>query len=242
VTAIRLEFALTGSVIRAHDVPPNVTLRAVGFDLDYTLAVPTRDRETILHEASVASGAPPLSRQAYLDAHARNLTRETRAPIFADLLSDRQTEADPADLAAAYRERIADALVPVDGARDLVATLRERSRVGLLTNGPRVAQRDKLETLGWQDVFDVALVTGELPAGKPDEAAFRALLDELGTAPEETAYVGDDVDADVSGAAAAGLVPIQVTFEGGPEPDPRAAVHLPREDLVDRLPAVLDDL
>jgi putative hydrolase of the HAD superfamily len=216
-----------------------VTLRAVGFDLDYTLAVPTRDRETILHEASVASGVSPLSREAYLDAHARNLTRETRAPIFADLLADRTADVDPADVATAYRERIADALVPVEGARDLVATLREHSRVGLLTNGPRVAQRDKLRTLGWEDVFDVALVTGELPAGKPDEAAFRALVDELGTEPGETAYVGDDVHADVGGAAAAGLVPIQVTFEGGPDPDPRAAVHLPREEMVDRLPDVL---
>ncbi|SFR52916.1 HAD family hydrolase [Halogeometricum limi] len=219
-----------------------MTIRAVGFDLDYTLAVPTRDRATILQDAATAAGAPPLSREAYLDAHQRNLTRETRTPIFEDLLDARDSDADAAAVATAYREHIADALVPLAGAETFLSDLRERYRVGLLTNGPRVAQRDKLDTLGWQHVFDVALVTGELPAGKPDAAAFEALLDGLGTDAGETAYVGDDVDADIGGAANAGLVPIQVVFDGGPDPDPRAAEHVERDDLFSRLPEVLDDL
>ncbi|WP_177232617.1 HAD family hydrolase [Halogeometricum rufum] len=223
-------------------VAPAVTIRAVGFDLDYTLAVPTRDRATILRDAATAAGAPPLSREAYLDAHGRNLTRETRTPIFESLLAGRDTDADPAAVATAYREHIADALVPVPGAEAFLADLREEYAVGLLTNGPRVAQRDKLATLDWEDAFDVALVTGELPAGKPDAAAFEALLDALGTDPAETAYVGDDVDADVGGAADAGLVPIQVVFEGGPAPDARAAAHVEREVLVERLPSVLASL
>ena len=114
--------------------------------------------------------------------------------------------------------------------------------MGLLTNGPRVAQRDKLETLGWTDAFDVALVTGELVAGKPDPRAFEALVEALGTAPEETVYVGDDVDADIGGADAAGLVPVQVVFEGGPDPDSRAAAHVERDALVETLPSILTEL
>ncbi|WP_435184635.1 HAD family hydrolase [Halobellus sp. EA9] len=219
-----------------------MTVTAVGFDLDETLAVPTRDRATILGDAAETADAPPLSREAYLEAHRRNLTRETRTPIFADLLADHDTDVDPERVATAYREEIADALVPVPEIEPFLTRLRSEYRVGLLTNGPRLAQRDKLATLGWNDMFDTALVTGELDAGKPDPAAFEALLDALGTDPGETAYVGDDVDADIAGAAEAGLVPIQVLYEGGPEPSPRAAVHLPREDLVTRLPEVLDGL
>jgi putative hydrolase of the HAD superfamily len=157
-------------------------------------------------------------------------------------LAGRDTDADPAAVATAYREHIADALVPVPGVEAFLADLREDYTVGLLTNGPRVAQRDKLATLDWEDAFDATLVTGELPAGKPDAAAFEALLDALGTDPAETAYVGDDVDADVGGAADAGLVPIQVVFEGGPAPDERAAAHVEREALVERLPPVLASL
>lgn len=219
-----------------------VTIRAVAFDLDYTLAVPTSDRTTILHNAAAATGAPTLSRSAYLEAHSRNLTSETRTPIFEHLLTEHESDADPKELATEYRERIADALVPIDGAREFLSSLRETYTVGLLTNGPRVAQRSKLKTLEWTDAFDVALVTGELEAGKPDAIAFEALLDALGTAPDETVYVGDDVDADIGGANAAGLVPIQVIFEGGPDPDSRAAAHVERDALVETLPSILTEL
>ena len=154
-----------------------MTITAVGFDLDETLAVPTRDRAAILSDATARVEAPSLSREAYLEAHARNLTGETRTPIFADLLADHDTDTDPKTVANAYRQEIADALVPIPDAEPFLARLRREYRVGLLTNGPRVAQHDKLELLGWTDAFDSALVTGDLEAGKPDPAAFAALLD-----------------------------------------------------------------
>ncbi|WP_256420440.1 HAD family hydrolase [Halobellus rarus] len=217
-----------------------MTITAVGFDLDETLAVPTRDRAAILSDATERADAPSLTREAYLDVHGRHLTSDSRTPIFADLLSEHDTDADPESLANAYRREISNAIAPIPGAEAFLERLRAKYRVGLLTNGPRVAQRDKLATLGWTDAFDSALVTGDLEAGKPDSAAFAALLDALGSDAEETAYVGDDVDADIAGADAAGLVPIQVLYEGGPEPSPRAAEHVPRERLIDRLPRLLE--
>lgn len=98
--------------------------RAVVFDLDYTLAVPTRDRATLLSEATTVADAPSLSREEYLAAHRRNLTRETREPIFADLLAELETDADPAAVADAYRETIADALEPLPGVESMLADLR----------------------------------------------------------------------------------------------------------------------
>jgi len=219
-------------------MPPS----AVVFDLDYTLAVPSRDRATLLSESLAAVDAPQASRAEYLDAHRRNLTGESRAPIFADLFDDRATDADPAAAADAYRTAIADAIEPVDGAADLVADLRETYRVGLLTNGPVRAQHDKLETLGWTDLFDATVVTGELPAGKPDERAFRAALNALGVSAEEAVYVGDEVDADVRGATEAGLAVVQILSQEGPTPDERADAHVDRAELAARLPEVLAEL
>ncbi|WP_318569135.1 HAD family hydrolase [Salinigranum marinum] len=215
---------------------------AVAFDLDDTLAVPTRDRRTILREAAQVAGAPPLSRQAYLAAHADCLTEETREPIFAALLSDHDTSASPAAVARAYRELTAEALRPVPGAEPLLDRLQGTYRVGLLTNGPVVAQHDKLRELGWSGAFDAELVTGSLAAGKPDAQAFEALLSELDTAPAETVYVGDDVHADIEGAAGVGMVPIQVLFEGSADPHPEAAAFVDRDELATALPGVLDEL
>jgi putative hydrolase of the HAD superfamily len=217
-------------------------LQAVVFDLDYTLAVPQRDRATILEDATDVAGAPPLSRAAYLDAHRRNLTKETREPIFAELLADHETDADPADVAAAYRAEIAADIEPLPGVESMINDFTSQYRVGLLTNGPVRAQRDKLSTLGWEDAFDAALVTGELEAGKPDRRAFEAIATELDVDPEQTVYIGDEVEADIYGATNAGLTAIQVLLEDGPDPDPRAAAHVEQADVATAVPAAVADL
>jgi putative hydrolase of the HAD superfamily len=218
-----------------------MSIRGVAFDLDYTLAVPDRDRETLLAEAVDQADAPPISRSEYIQAHRNHLTTESRAPIFAELLDDDTTDTDPDQLATAYREAVTTALVPIPDAEQLLRELRADYRVGLLTNGPVRAQRSKIEYLGWEPLFDTTLVTGELAAGKPDAAAFDALLTALGTAPEETVFVGDTPDEDISGADDAGIHTIQVLFDGGPQKDPRADAYIERDrlatDLAGRLAA-----
>lgn len=219
-----------------------MALKAVVFDLDDTLAVPEQDRETLLSSATEQTGAPKISRQEYLAAHRRHHTHETRAQIFEVLLSRFETDVEPDDLAGAYREAISDALVPVPGVVGLVSELRTRYSVGLLTNGPVVAQRNKLETLGWTDLFDDVRITGELDAGKPDRRAFESILELLSVSPSEAVYVGDQVDADVAGARNAGLKSIQVCFDGGPDPSRLADAHVDRIELASRLPDVVSTL
>lgn len=219
-----------------------MSITAVVFDLDFTLAVTETDRQTLLDRATAAVDAPPLTREEYLAAHGRHLTSEDREPIFAGLLAEHDSEVDPADLAAAYRDAIAESLAPVDDAEALLADLRGRYRLGLLTNGPLAAQRSKLDELGWANFFDAVVITGDLDAGKPDERAFRAVLDELGVEPAEAVYVGDDVEKDVQGAKQAGLYAVQVRFEGGPDRDPAADAYVERERLREDFPAVLESL
>jgi putative hydrolase of the HAD superfamily len=210
---------------------------AVAFDLDDTLAVTRVDRATLLAEALRDVGAPQRSRKAYLQAHAENLTARSREPVFERLFEDENVDA--AAVAAAYRDRVNAALEPVPGVEGMLADLRERYRLGLLTNGPVMAQRSKLAALGWTDAFDAALVTGELAAGKPEPAAFESLLSELGTDASETVFVGNDVTADVGGAVAAGIDAVQVCYPGGPPRDPDAFAHVERDELAAELPRIL---
>lgn len=217
---------------------------AVVFDLDYTLAVTNRSRQALLDETTARVGTGDLQRADYLDAHDSVDASETRVPIFERLLPDRDgnRDATAADLAAAYRQAVEDTLEPVAGAADLIRELRESYRVGLLTDGPVAAQRGKLERLGWTDLFDAVVITGDLPAGKPDERAFRAVCDELGVPPERAVYVGDRPEVDVAGAAAVGLSTVQVLYPGGPAPHPAADATVDRADLADALPDVLASL
>ena len=220
-----------------------MAITGVAFDLDETLAVPQRDRETLLAEAVSAANAPPITRQEYLTAHRNNLTEETREPIFEDVLKKYEaTDTDPATLTTAYRTAVTEALNPIPGAEQLISELKKTYRVGLLTNGPIKAQREKIDRLNWNTLFPVSLVTGELPAGKPHPDAFAALLSELGTAPGETVYIGDTPRDDIEGATNSGLIAVQVLFAGGPDPDSRADAYIDRNKMVLELPALLKSL
>lgn len=216
--------------------------RAVVFDLDYTLAVPVRDRATLLADAAEAAGAPPLSRRAYRRAHRETAHGETRVPIFEALLADVETAVDPSEVARSYREAVAEAMEPVDGTEALLADLRGHHQVGLLTDGPARAGRSKLRALGWSDHFDAAVVTGEVGADKPDPRGFEVVCERLAVPPDEAVYVGDDPELDVAGAVDAGLAVVQVLFEDGPAPDDRADATVERASLAADLPAVVADL
>ena len=203
-------------------------MRAVGFDLDDTLAVTDVDRDVLLRRAAETAGVSPApDREAYLDAHRRHSGTASREPVFEALVGP----ADAAAFTAAYREAVGEALVPVEGAESALAELRECHRVGLLTDGPDGTQRDKLRRLGWADTFDAVVVTGAIGTPKPGPAAFAALLESLGVGAAEAVYVGDHPERDISGAAAAGLWPVQVLYDGGPDPHPDAAATVPRSDL-----------
>jgi 2-haloalkanoic acid dehalogenase type II len=62
-----------------------------------------------------------------------------------------------------------------------------------------------LARIGLDHLFTVQLSACTFGAAKPDPAIFLAACDQLGVAPVEVLHVGDHPDADVAGAARAGL-------------------------------------
>jgi putative hydrolase of the HAD superfamily len=218
-----------------------VTLQAVVLDLDETLAIVDRDRSALLADACEAVGAPTLDRTEYVAAHADHRTADSRVPIFEDLLEDygADSEVDAEVLADAYRKAIGEQIRPIEGVEQLLVGLADDYRLGLLTNGSVGAQQDKLDRLGIEPHFDAVAISGHLEAGKPDERAFQAVLDELDVSADEAVHVGDQVESDVEGATSAGLWAVQVLYPGGPEPDVRADGYVDRGSLATGLPTVV---
>lgn len=214
-----------------------LVIRAVGFDLDDTLAVTSTDRKTLLREAAAdAEIELSFGREEYRKAHDEYSGTASREPVFEALVGD-----DASAMARAYRDAVGTALEAVPSAADTVARLRGRYRVGVLTDGPDDTQRDKLHRLGWHDAFDAVVTTGTLDAPKPDGRTFRELCAALDADPSETVYVGDNPERDIAGAAAAGLVPVQVMYGGGPSAHPDAVAAIPRTEL-GSLPGLIDSL
>jgi HAD superfamily hydrolase (TIGR01509 family) len=94
----------------------------------------------------------------------------------------------------------------------LLASLRRQARVGLCSNFSHspTALRVLAES-GLDAHLDAVVISDEVGIRKPRPEIFRAVLEALDVAPEETLHVGDSLDADVRGAAAVGIRTVWIT-------------------------------
>ncbi len=103
------------------------------------------------------------------------------------------------DLAELVHARREAAICPLPGAVDTLHALRERGvRLALITNGAGPTQRAKIERFALAPHFEVILIEGENPWGKPDERVYHAALQALGVAPAEAWMVGDNLEWEVA--------------------------------------------
>ncbi|HEV2236095.1 MAG TPA: HAD family hydrolase [Ktedonobacterales bacterium] len=86
----------------------------------------------------------------------------------------------------------------------VLAELRPRYRLGMITNGAPDMQRLKLAGTGLAHWFDPIVVSGELGAGKPEPAIFAHALALAQAAPDEAVMIGDSWHRDITGALGAG--------------------------------------
>lgn len=112
----------------------------------------------------------------------------------------------PAEFFGVYEPAFHDALAGFLDVRPTVAALRATGlTVGVLTNSSGDYTTTKLAAAGLDGVFDVVCSRDTLGFGKPDPRAFHEACRRLGTAPETTLYVGDELRTDPLGAAGAGM-------------------------------------
>jgi HAD superfamily hydrolase (TIGR01549 family) len=194
-----------------------VTIRAVLFDVDFTLAKP----------------GPDLGPEGYRrvgERHGLSIDPsrydEARAAALAGLQRHPELEHDE-DIWIAFTERIIRGMGgDAAGAREcavemtrswevhdnfllyddvlpvLAALRRHRLRIGLVSN----TGRDLGEFVVHHGLdVDAALASVAHGKTKPDPSIFRAVLDLLGADPSEAVMVGDSPEDDIDGARALGM-------------------------------------
>lgn len=101
--------------------------------------------------------------------------------------------------------------VPFPETKQVLARLKEKYRLGIITNGFSEVQRDKIKMAGIESYFDDIIVSGEEEFAKPDPRIFLLSCRHLGVASEEAVYVGDYYPNDVVGAIRAKIMPIWIS-------------------------------
>ena len=94
----------------------------------------------------------------------------------------------------------------IPGAKEILDNLQARRfRLGMISNGDSPIQRLKLRRFDLEKYFEMILIEGEVGFGKPDRRIYELALSKLGTAPDKTVMVGDNLKWDVAGPQSVGM-------------------------------------
>ena len=94
--------------------------------------------------------------------------------------------------------------------------LRDAGWARVVVSNWDASLHERLAETGLAGLVDGAVASAELGAAKPDGAIFARGLALAGAQPGDAWHVGDDVEADVEGALAAGIRPVLLARDGEP--------------------------
>lgn len=87
----------------------------------------------------------------------------------------------------------------------IVNTLKMHVKVAIVTNGSTHRQKAKIANTNLNDCFDTIIISEEVGFWKPNSRIFELALNKLHVQPEETLFVGDDIEKDIGGCQKANI-------------------------------------
>jgi len=96
----------------------------------------------------------------------------------------------------------------------VLRALRERGVRLVVVSNWDVSLHDVLERTRLRALLDGVVTSAEFGAAKPDPAIFAQALELAGAGAGDAVHAGDDLEADVEGARAAGIEPVYVARDG----------------------------
>lgn len=78
-------------------------------------------------------------------------------------------------------------------------------KVAIITNGSTQRQKAKIINTNLNSCFDKIIISEEVGFSKPDKRIFELALIELNVQPEDTLFVGDDLEKDIGGCQNANM-------------------------------------
>jgi len=223
------------------------TLKAIIFDLDDTLYPET---------SFVTSGFVAVAKWAEQElgedfrtvlSSLKRLQQEgNQGKVFDVWLAQQGRDGKLAeDMVRAYRRHVPTIRLHV-GAKEVLATIKSKLSIGLVSDGYLETQRNKFCALQLEPLFDAVVFSDQLGRSqwKPHPAPFETVLRQLGVAARHAIYVGDNPAKDFIGARRAGLYSVRLRYPDGvySAMEPKSSEFAPDDHLGDlrELPDWLD--
>ncbi|MBU2896193.1 pyrimidine 5'-nucleotidase [Vibrio hepatarius] len=133
-----------------------------------------------------------------IDAHE---LKHIRFYHWAEKLGTTTTELNSAFLAA-----MGDICTLLPGAKELVSTLAEKAKLGIITNGFTELQSIRLERTGMSGFFEQIIISEQVGAAKPDKKIFNYALKKMNyPIKNKILMVGDTLHSDILGGINFGI-------------------------------------
>jgi putative hydrolase of the HAD superfamily len=88
---------------------------------------------------------------------------------------------------------------------NIVNRLKSQVKVAIITNGTVHRQKAKIINTNLHHYFDTIIISDEVGISKPDKRIFELALNKLNVQPEDTLFVGDDLERDIGGCQNANI-------------------------------------
>ena len=192
-----------------NGAPPRFP-RVVLFDLDGTLLDSAPDMLATANRMLVARGRAPLS----LEMLRQHVSKGARAMVAATFpeLDEAARDALVPEFLQIYAEELGRHSVLFDGVAEMLAALEaDGARWGIVTNKAEYLAREVVAGLDWQQRCAVLVGGDTFAEKKPHPLPLLEAARQLGVAPTDCVYVGDD-ERDVVAAHAANMPSIAVSW------------------------------
>lgn len=152
----------------------------------------------------------------------REITSDVRFKLFLERLDIKDTARQEIfrKLKAAHLNCISACLTLPEGNRHLLMTLKERYKIGLVTNF------DDTDTVyhvlgreGILNLFEAVAISAEVGVRKPRAEIFLFACEKLSVLPREVLFIGDSWESDVCGAKGIGMDVVWINSNGSPPPE-----------------------
>lgn len=105
-----------------------------------------------------------------------------------------------------------------DGIEDMLTQLKKTKKIGLITDGRPIGQRNKIKALNLEKYINEIIVTDELGGvefRKPNTKAFELMQEKLKIPFEKMVYIGDNINKDFIAPEKLGMQTIYFRNENG---------------------------
>lgn len=148
-----------------------------------------------------------FNQQVWHERERGEITRaELRVKRFRLFFEETHLNGDAETVSPVFLQNLALGTDLIEGAEEVIRTLKENYHLAIVTNGMRQVQRPRLAGSSIHDCFEKVFVSGEMGVDKPSHAYFDAVYAEIGSPPKDTVLIiGDNPNTDMQGGLDFGI-------------------------------------